>query len=145
MAKHEDEVVLMNDALKTIHEQISMNTRSLLLRALRVTLQHVVINPYRARRLRKANPKHSNIFLIEAGMNSDLNLPPVVAKIDMAKLILHKITQITREDIEAQHSAIPSPKPPDSRIVDSVLAKLNVGGTIFQTLQSNLKLCKKLN
>jgi len=157
VAKHEDEVVLMNDALKTIRKQIAMNTRTLLLRALRVTLQHVVINPYRARRLRKANPKHSNIFLNEAGpellatvgfevgVNSDLNLPPVVAKIDMAKLILHKITQITREDIEAQHSAIPTPKPPDSRIVDSVLVKLNVGGTIFQTLQSNLKPCKKLN
>jgi len=157
VVKHEDEVVLMNDALKTIREQISMNTRTLLLRALRVTLQHVVINPYRARRLRKSNPKHSNIFLNDAGpellatvgfefgLNAELNLPPVVAKIDMAKLILHKITQITREDIEKQHSAIPNPKPPDSRVVDSVLVKLNVGGTIFQTMQSNLKPCKKLN
>jgi len=157
VAKYEDEVVMMNDALKSIREQISMNTRTLLLRALRVTLQHVVINPYRARKLRKSNPKHSNIFLHEAGPkllatvgfevcgNAELSLPRVVAKRDMAKLILQKITQFTREDIEAQHSAIPNPKPPNSRIVDSALVKLNVGGTIFQTMQSNLKPCKKLN
>jgi len=156
VAKYEDEVVMMNDALKSIREQISMNIRTVLLRALRVTLQHVVINPYRARKLRKSNPKHSNIFLHEAGPellatvgfevggNADLSLPSVVAKIDMAKLVLQKITQITREDIEAQHSAI-CPKPSDSRVVDSVLVKLNVGGTIFQTMQSNLKPCKKLN
>lgn len=157
VARYEDEVVMMQDAIKSIREQISMNTRTLLLRALRVTLQHVVINPYRARKLRKSNPKHSNIFLHEAGPellatvgfevggNQELNLPSVVAKTDMAKLILQKITQITREDIEAQHSAIPNPKPPDVRTVECVLVKLNVGGTIFQTMQSNLKPCKKLN
>jgi len=157
LAKYEDEVVMMKDAIKSIREQISMNTRTLLLRALRVTLQHVVINPYRARKLRRSNPKHSNIFLhdagpellatvgFEVGGNEELHLPSVVAKTDMAKLILQKITQITREDIEAQHSAIPSPQPPDMRTVDSVLVKLNVGGTIFQTMQSNLKPCKKLN
>jgi hypothetical protein len=157
LAKYEDEVLMMNDAIKSIREKITMSTRTLLLRALRVTLQHVVINPFRARKLRRYNPKHSNIFLHEAGPellatvgfevggNEELNLPSVAAKIDMAKLILLRITQITREDTEAQHAAIPNPKPPDARIVDSVLVKLNVGGTIFQTMQSNLKPCKKLN
>jgi len=155
-AKYEDEIVMMKDALKGIQEKLSMSDRTLILRALRVTLQHVVINPYRPRKLKKTNQKHMNIFIHESGPdllatvgfevagNEELYLPSVVAKIDLAKLILQKIAQITKQDMEEKQTRISKTRPPDI-IADNVLVKLNVGGTIFQTKRSNLAPCKKLN
>jgi len=154
-AKYEDEIVMMNDAIKGIKEKLSISDRTYILRALRVTLQHVVINPYRPRKLKKSNPKHVNIFIHEAGPdllatvgfevagNEELYLPSVVAKTDLAKLILQKIAEITKQDLEEKQSSM---KPKTSEVVyDNILVKLNVGGAIFQTKRNNLAPCTLLN
>jgi len=153
--KYEDEIIMMNDALKVIWEKLSIADRTLILRALRVTLQHVVVNPYRPRKLKKSNPKHVNIFIHEAGPdllatvgfevagNEELFLPSVVAKTDLAKLILQKISQMTLQDLEEKQSSV-KPKPSEV-IYDNILVKLNVGGSIFQTKRNNLAPCTLLN
>merc|ERR1719150_1819037 len=104
----------MNNAFKEIQDKLSGLDRALVLRAIRVTLQHVIINPYRPRRLKKANAKHANIFLHECGPqllavvgfevegDKELYLPSAVAKTDMAKLILQEIAEIAKEDLKGQ-------------------------------------------
>merc|ERR550525_1400106 len=104
----------MNNAFKEIQEKLSGLDRALVLRAIRVTLQHVIINPYRPRRLKKANAKHANIFLHECGPqllavvgfevegDKELFLPSAVAKTDLAKLILQEIAEITTKDLREQ-------------------------------------------
>merc|ERR1719150_1032268 len=102
----------MNNAFKEIQEKLTGLDRALALRAIRVTLQHVIINPYRPRRLKKSNAKHANIFLHECGPsllavvgfesdgNKELYLESAAANTDMAKLILQEIAEINTKDLE---------------------------------------------
>merc|ERR1719499_809820 len=120
----------MENAFKEIGKLTGLD-RALALRAIRVTLQHVIINPYRPRRLKRSNQKHANIFLHECGPallavvgfevegDKELYLPSVVAKTDLAKLILQKIAEITKQDLEEKQSSV---KPKTSEVVyDNIL------------------------
>jgi len=167
MKLYEDELVMMDAAFKEISKLTGLD-RALALRAIRVTLQHVIINPYRPRRLKKSNAKHANIFLHECGPsllavvgfevegNKELYLESAAAKTDMAKLILQEIAEITTKDLERgrlerEKDPVPAPaaakpvKGPSQALPGNSVIKLNVGGTTFQTLAKSLFPCTKLD
>jgi len=159
--KYEQEVVMMENAFKEIGKLTGLD-RALALRAIRVTLQHVIINPYRPRRLKRSNQKHANIFLHECGPallavvgfevegDKELYLPSAVAKTDLAKLILQRIAEITKEDLQKgqlapKAEAAPAPAASNPAIDPQEIVTLNVGGTKFSTQRKNLMACTKLN
>lgn len=135
---YEDELLLMNTAFVEI-EKLPDSDRIMLLRAIKVTLQHVIINPYRPRRLKKTNPKHSNIFRSDDGPGllalvgfevdgtDELFLPSAKAQVPLAKLILRKISELE------------SVAPEDGAGGDAgQIIKLNVGGQTFLTRRETL-------
>jgi len=128
--QYEDELLLMKTAFSEI-EKLPDSDRIMLLRAIKVTLQHVIINPYRPRRLKKSNPKHSNIFRSDDGPgllalvgfevdgSDELFLPSAKAQVPLAKLILRRITEM--------ENTVEGASMGDSQQV----IKLNVGGQTF--------------
>jgi len=179
IGQYREEVLMMKEAFKRLQNNLSVHDRTLLLRAVKVTLQHVVINPYRPRKLRKSNSRHTNLFLHESGSsllaivgfeprgNDELFLPSLVAKTDLANMILSKISKEAKQDLDFQRSApaqdvvvaksihsVPSEmsvvvtstqiKPAEIFVEGDVPVNLNLRGTNFQTTRKELSLCTKL-
>merc|ERR1719336_129693 len=124
-------------------EKLPDSDRIMLLRAIKVTLQHVIINPYRPRRLKKSNPKHSNIFRSDDGPgllalvgfevdgSDELFLPSAKAQVPLAKLILRRITEM--ESVAPEGATMTDEGGDSQQII-----KLNVGGQTFLTRRETL-------